>query len=171
MYSLIDSGQLLERARRSQIHAHGAVATPGDTSLVYFDEAAKPETHSNGIREISRKQAKAIQDMLRDSSTSRRETGEGVDEYEVRRIRGEQRSDFMTQFDIGGMKAECYLPGGAPLIDHLCARLEQLPDWRCLQPAIVRLCNHRLPDLDHPASQREFMLGVTSEAHIQAAVE
>ena len=69
------------------------------------------------------------------------------------------------------MREERYLPGGAPLVDHLHARLEQLPDWRCLQPALKKLSNHRLPDLDHPASQREFMLGVTSEAHVQAAVE
>ena len=88
MYSLIDSSQLLERACRSQLRACSAVAIPGDKSLVYVDEAAKPETHSNGIREITRKQAKAVQDMLRDSSTSRREKGEGVDEYKVRRIRG-----------------------------------------------------------------------------------
>ena len=171
MFTLIDSGQLLQRAHHSQLRARSEVATPDDVPLVYVDEAAKPETHSNGIREMSRSQAKAVQDMLKTSSTLRRETGEGVDEYEVRRIRGGLRAYCMTQFEVNGMKAECYLPGGTPLVDHLRARVKQLPDWSCLQPALEKLSNHRLPDLDRPASQREFTLGVTSEAHVQAAVE
>ena len=134
MFMLIDSDQLLQWARRSQLRARSEVATLDDVPLVYVDEAAKPETHSNGIREMSRSQAKPVQDMLKTLSTLRQERGEGADEYEIRRIRGGQRSDCMTQFKVDGMKAECYLPGGAPLVDHLRARVEQLPDWWCLQP-------------------------------------
>ena len=171
MFTLIDSGQLYQQAHSSQLRARSEVATPDDVPLVYVDEAAKPETHSNRIREMSRSQAKAVQDMLKTLSTLRQERGEGADAYEIRRIRGGQRSDCMTQFEVDGMKAECYLPGGAPLVDHLRARVEQLPDWSCLQPALEKLSNHRLPDLDRPASQREFTLGVTSEAHVQAAME
>ena len=91
MFTLIDSGQLLQRAHCSQLRARSEVATPNDVPLVYVDEAAKPETHSNGIREMSRSQVKAVQDMLKTLSTLRQERGEGADEYEIRRIRGGQR--------------------------------------------------------------------------------
>ena len=93
MFTLIDSGQLLQWAHRSQLHAGSEVSIPDDVPLVYVDEAAEPETHSNGIREMSRSQAKAVQDMLKTLSTLRQERGEGADEYEIRRIRGGQRSD------------------------------------------------------------------------------
>ena len=90
MFTLIDSGQLLRWAHCSQLCARSEVATPNDVPLVYVDEAAKPETHSNGIREMSRSQAKAVQDMLKTLSTLKQERGEGTDAYEIRRIRGGQ---------------------------------------------------------------------------------
>ena len=120
---------------------------------------------------MSRSQQKMVQDMLRKKSKLKKEDREGKDEYDVRRIRGGQRSDCMTEFDTNGMKAACYLPGGAPLIDHLCARLKYMPNWHCLLPAVERLRNHRLPNLERPVSQREFTLGETSEEHIQVAIE
>ena len=87
MFTLIDSGQLLQRAHRSQLRARSEVSTPDDVPLVYVDEAAEPETHSNGIREMSRSQAKAVQDMLKTLSTLRQERGEGAAAYEIRRIK------------------------------------------------------------------------------------
>ena len=168
---LVGNDQLLKRAQRAQLRARAAPAVPRDWALVYVNEEARPETHTNGIREMSRKQQKTVQDVLRDSFKCKKTNGEGRDEFEIRRVRGGQQSDCMTEFETDGMQAGCYLPGGAPLVDHIRARLEHMPDWRCLVPAVERLRNHRLPDLDRPASQREFTLGETSEEHVQAAVE
>ena len=171
MFTLIPGDQLLERAHRAQLRARASPAEPRDRFLIYADEEAEPGTHTNGAREMSRAQQKMVQDMLKKKSKFRRENGEGEDEYEIRRIRGGQQSDCMTEFNTNGMDAACYLPGGAPLIDHLRARLEYMPDWHCILPAVEKLRSHRLPNLERPASQREFTLGETSEEHVQIAIE
>ena len=68
---------------------------------------------------MSRKQQKTVQDVLRDSFKCKKTNDEGRDEFEIRRVRGGQQSDCMTEFETDGMQAGCYLPGGAPLVDHI----------------------------------------------------
>ena len=171
MVHLVDGVQLLERARQAHVRARSKEATPRDMFLVYGDPEAKPSTHSNGVRELTGPQSQQLQKDIATATRLQKLNGEGSDEWGIRRIRSVQRSDCMTDFSDNSVDAGCYLPGGAPLIDHLCARLEHLPDWQCLVPAVERLRNHRLPDIARPASQREFTLGSTPERHVQVTLE
>ena len=153
MVTLIEGAWLLERAHQEHLRAHSLEATPRDQFLLFVDKAAEMGAGTNGIRQLTREQLAQIQEILKEDLKLRREKDEGWDECNIRRIRRAQRSHCMTSFTINNVDAGCYLPGGAPLIDHLLARVVHMPDWWFLQPPIQALRARRLPDLVKPASR------------------
>ena len=168
---LLDQSVMLQRAIAAHYRARAQVATPRDNFLVYPDEEATADSHTNGVREFSRRESENIQNFLRNQASSERLRGEGSDEATIRMVMGVQRPDHVTEFTLGGKNSSSYLPGGAPLVDHLQARLPYMSDWKVIHPALDRLSSHRLPDSDRPASQREIVLGETSERHVQVTLE
>ena len=168
---LLDPLVMRSRVTAAHYRARAKVATPRDSFLVYPDEEATLDSHTNGVREFSRRESEEIQDFLRAQAASERLQGEGSDVATIRKVMGVQRPDHVTEFTIGGKNSSNYLPGGAPLVDHLMGRLLFMSDWQVILPAVRSLRDHRLPNPDKPASQREIVLGETSERHIQVALE
>ena len=175
MVTLIGGDQLLERAHQAHLRARTSTATPRDQFLLLADEAAEMGTATNGMRQPTRDQFSQIQELLKkkskEESKLRKEREEGWDEFNIRCIRSAQRSHCMTSFSLNGVDAGCYLPGGAPLVDHLLARVVHMPDWWFLQSPLQALRTRRLPDMVRPASQREFTLGESPEHHVEVALE
>jgi len=151
--------------------ARSQVATPRDNFLVYPDEEATWESHTNSVREFSRRDSETVQEFLRSQAAPGRLQGEGPDAATIRKVLGAQRPDQVTEFTHKGMNSADYLPGGAPLVDHLALRIPFMPEWNFLLPAIGRLAQHRLPDVKKPASEREIVLGETSERHVKEILE
>ena len=169
--ALLDHRAVMSRAAEAHRRARAQVVTPRDNFLVYPDERAISESHTNGVREFSRRESEDIQDFLRNHTVPERLPYEGSDAAHIKRVLGAQRPDHVTEFTRKGKNSADYLPGGAPLVDHLHARLAFMPDWKVISPAINYLRQHRLPDLERPASQREIVLGETSERHVQVTLE
>ena len=77
----------------------------------------------------------------------------------------------MPTFTLGGCPETEYLPGGAPIIDHLIAYLEAHWDWyRDLKPILGMMSAHRLPDAES-AEIVELTLGVSSDEEWKKARE
>ena len=163
--------QLANHALEAQLAARFRPAEHRDALLVTPIIRSAGRFIPVGAKELSRSDFEDIQKKLSRAAPVRNKRDEGTAEREVRRVLSVQSSDQMTKFTVNGKPNSEFLPGGVPLIDHLSSRLEYLPDWGCLRPAVESLRQHRLPDKVKPASQREIVLGETLDRHVDAALE
>lgn len=109
----------------------------------------------------------------------------------IRRILSAQAPGVATQFPITGLKdkaslvsarvqalpsasggrkpqgsediSDLFLPGGAPILDHLVVRMRSSPDWAQYLEGAEYIQHHRLPNLDSLVEVWEITLGETSE--------
>ena len=162
---------LAHRALEAQFAARFRPAVSRDAFLVTPITKPSKEFDPVGVLEMSGEELEEVQRKLSRSALIQKIPGEPASQAEARKVVSVQSSSRMTSFKVRGTPNTAYLPGGAPLVDHLHQRVEYMPDFNCLSPAIDKLRNPHLPDKDRPCSQREFTLGETPDRHVYAALE
>ena len=117
-----------------------------------------------GVLEMSGEELEEVQRKLSRSALIQKIPGEPASQAEARKVVSVQSSSRMTSFKVRGTPNTAYLPGGAPLVDHLHQRVEYMPDFNCLSPAIDKLRNHRLPDKRFSHTMMEWLSPVDGGA-------
>ena len=166
---LLDKDEIKVKAIASQERSRARTASPKDVFIAHPIKDGKV-CQSTRIYEFSRAEDLEVQDFLSSKAVPQK-VKEGRDEAEIRRIRSVQSHNKVTSFTFKGKDSADYLPGGAPLLDHLYNRAIFYPDWKVVLPALRKLQDHRLPCTVKPASQREITLGDTPDRHVLVALE
>ena len=167
---IVHNNELEDRAMLAQLAARSRVAVPKDCFLLTTAPRNTAEDDPVAVLALTSQEEAEAQYQIRKNSSYGSEN-EPPSEKEARRTFSAQQPHAVTRFKTDRATYSSYLPGGAPLIDHLFVRVNITPDWACLMKPIELLRRHRIPDMKELPNVEEFTLGETEEQRVNEILE
>lgn len=167
--ALLDGMELFRRAQGAQLAARGKELRSDDQFLAVPRVSAPRLADAVGVIPLTGKQHHTITKHL--SARVRAFPGERRHESTIRRVLEAQNPSQVTRFTVDSVKSSDTLPGRAPLVDHLAARMEADPDWSPLLVAVRHVRNRRVPSIKKLPSSMEITLGVSTPEEIKEAIK
>lgn len=166
----IYNDHLEDRALEAQVKARLRPATPDDCFLLTSALGNTKEDNPVAVLALSgSEEEKLIRHLVMRAPAS--DGHELPSEREARRTFDVQLPNAATRFGTDRATYSSYLPGGAPLVDHLYVRIQRTPDWACLEDPVQLLRRRRIPCMEKVHNVEEFTLGETDERRVNDILE